>query len=1119
MLAGFLELKHMLVFVDGLDEAAGNRCYIEECIDRTSRDNTIGLMVSTREYAFESSLVCHRLSAFCPIKIQNLDHNQQARLIEKRLPSTSVSDFCIRLERVAAQNPEMASSPLLLCLLIEEYKRKGSIPTRRHDIYESLVQGLLLSHLEKYGEQHMSIRRSTRVQQNSFSDPADFLQALAFACHMRLHQRDFQWVSPAIKTEMQAIYKNATSAELQATWKNATSDSSMESMGQCLLDPVNTVGLLSRVGDGHFRFSHLTLQEYLAAKCILRTYNDAQQLLDQLMPLHSRWTREVARFVASMLPAKTFMSFCKLVLDSEDGSGAQCEMVRDFLKEFGPFKKVEQMVHNKLLEIRGANSQIAGLCHPSQELRNRVLSEMKKFGVPSDPFAQPDGIVAQLKRIAENCESKWYTRAAAIVSVVQIAQMDHCQKGSGRDDMLQWVLEMLVSSAEEDTHFVLVKGLGTCLNRVGHDEADYMMLASEDEQLVLGCLNHTTYHGTERSVRRLFEALADLKVYSEGLMDWVLGKSFIEKGQWPLRHVLLLCKKAVAFPDNCRATRLCRQLLGRVHAASIQAFQNEQDDLLKGLSIIFAIIGRNGPSAVLHFLQYGQARQHARMLCIAADFNIQFERPAVEDLARSLLSQDFFGVAGRFTDQSLLAHYLEHEYALYQSQLENTSSGYASRAFCYLQTVMEPAASDGGAPRQVAAKLKDFGIKVERRKRKQNHAQEHAQKRALSKVDTVCVRPAQTLLHESWSELKNESKQKVEKESEQTTWQKPIQTLEQESEYLSLATLATAVRAFTPSFKTSQRDAKNVLNLYCASRLWETSGLIQPNDLVKRLSLSDVQSEVASEKFGDFLTCKQPWIKGSSNHIGSWEQAVTNVMKDQTLGRLFFDIVLVHVQESFQTSPDTAMEKLKQLKDTIEQWQPSNAGEQLEQHFLLKELLIGCSSQEPQTWTGLVSSADCYQYDAYLSPNDAKSRDTRLHTAAGQKHQEKMEGCGDEKEAGNTSVSAAFVLGVVESIRTTSDAGVQEHACWALGSLAADGANRAHIVEAGGIDQVVMAMSSLPAAAGVQEQACWVLLNLAANNTAIQAQIAKVGGIKHMVTAMLAHRAAAGCRNRRARHF
>jgi len=283
-----------------------------------------------------------------------------------------------------------------------------------------------------------------------------------------------------------------------------------------------------------------------------------------------------------MLSAETFTRFCELVLASEDrdGAGAQCEIVHDFLKERGSSEKVEQMVRNKMREIRGADSLVTGLCHPSHELRDRVLSEMKLFRVPPDPFAYTDGTVAQLKHVAEDREREWYKRSAAILSVVQIAQMDHCQKGTGREDTLRWVLDMLLAGAEEDTYFARVTSLGTCFKGLGNHEAgvDCIMLASQHEQQIFACLN-LTLHEKQLSINGLSEALADLRAYSEGLVDWVLDKSLIEKGEWPLRHVLLFCERAAACADSGRAAYLFRHLLGRVHAMSTEAFQIEQEHI------------------------------------------------------------------------------------------------------------------------------------------------------------------------------------------------------------------------------------------------------------------------------------------------------------------------------------------------------------------------------------------------------------------------------------------------------------------------------------------------------------------------------------------------------------
>jgi len=138
-------------------------------------------------------------------------------------------------------------------------------------------------------------------------------------------------------------------------------------------------------------------------------------------PLHSRWTQEVLQFVACLLqPESVFTAFCGQVLECDDKSGTCCELVRDFLQKRGGSEEVEQMVRDKLRMIRGTEHLIAGLCHQSLEIRRLVLSEMKQFGVPSDPFV----IVARLQKVAEDYEAEWYTRAAAFFWLVQIAQMD-----------------------------------------------------------------------------------------------------------------------------------------------------------------------------------------------------------------------------------------------------------------------------------------------------------------------------------------------------------------------------------------------------------------------------------------------------------------------------------------------------------------------------------------------------------------------------------------------------------------------------------------------------------------------------------------------------------------------
>ena len=115
-------------------------------------------------------------------------------------------------------------------------------------------------------------------------------------------------------------------------WKEAVK---LEDVSKFVLD-LASVGLLSRVGEGEYRFSHLTLQEYLAASFVVSRFgHDAKELLDGFKPCHSPWKRMVLQFAACMLSEQVFEGFCQFVLASDDGTGSHCELVQDFLKERG----------------------------------------------------------------------------------------------------------------------------------------------------------------------------------------------------------------------------------------------------------------------------------------------------------------------------------------------------------------------------------------------------------------------------------------------------------------------------------------------------------------------------------------------------------------------------------------------------------------------------------------------------------------------------------------------------------------------------------------------------------------------------------------------------------------
>ena len=359
VLKKFLKMKRVLLIIDGLDEAGSMRASIESFADTSADKNNVSLIISTRHYAFKASRMENRLNDFQPLKILPFDEQRRNYLIRSRLLGDQQRTFCKQLAVVAQQTPEMESSPFLLALLIEVFKKSPNheIPTSRTELYDRQIHCTLMRHTSFKHLVAPCVRRSASLQylaahkiinsdlyRQIKSDPQcteylealktalrddkcevetdllqtidvvslrHFLELLAFVCQVRLGIRDFKWDSSEIQEEVQRRWEYSVSLEVVSRY---------------LLD-LSSVGILSRVGEGQFRFSHLSLQEYLAAAFVVRIYkNDMQQLVHQLEPLDSQ-RKGIAQFVGCMLGEEACADFCQFIVETD------FELVRNVLKE------------------------------------------------------------------------------------------------------------------------------------------------------------------------------------------------------------------------------------------------------------------------------------------------------------------------------------------------------------------------------------------------------------------------------------------------------------------------------------------------------------------------------------------------------------------------------------------------------------------------------------------------------------------------------------------------------------------------------------------------------------------------------------------------------------------
>ena len=607
MVIELFDLQQVFVCIDGLDEAASYRELIETAIDeaagsdREDARRPMRVLLSTREASYTHSRAMRRLGEFQVVKLQPLDEDRQDDMIRGRLSRDEMPNFKEQMSSTAELNPELATSPFLLSLMIQVYKQHGSIPAQRVELYAKQVEGVIRRCMQKAGARH-ALELYDYRQERVLHLAGEYLECISYVCQMRLERRDFTL--------------EACSHDLRGVWIHGPA---LLADLRNLLFGEPLVGLLSRVDSNTFRFSHLTLQEYLAACCTVRLYgHDALELVKHLTPFHSRWKREVLQFTACLLEESIFEALCAALMGEDDGAGANCEMVRSFLNErSGSVKKnVEKMLAGRVLELRGTENLIAGLCHPSSEARELLLSEMRRFCSPADVFG--DGTVAKLRAIAEDTNCAWYRRRAAILSLAQVVRMEHYEHQSGRADTLKWMLGMLdcEPGIRQDIHWALTTGLGSVLkkvNGISDSPQEGIILDEDDEGVLLQALEHTDNLAVA-------EAIADLQIHSLGLLDWLtsdLKSHLIVNGKWPIRHFLLMqsltASRLLLQQGGRRASRLVRTLLGRIHSVSVD--ESECELLMSRLAQLVPLVGEDDlQEHVLSFLSFGDAHQRARVL-------------------------------------------------------------------------------------------------------------------------------------------------------------------------------------------------------------------------------------------------------------------------------------------------------------------------------------------------------------------------------------------------------------------------------------------------------------------------------------------------------------------------
>ena len=233
-----------LILIDGLDEVPGRlREDIERGIMNLGRHLQQGKIV----LSCRSGDYLAPLPSFETAEIRPLTVDQIRRVVDSVLAPEEARAFYTALADGQHPAADLANRPLFLMYMLAIFKRRGTIPDRPIDLYEAITRLVI-----QEWDQQRGVRRSSKYAAFGVDDKRRFLADLAHELILRNRLRFDERELAAVYTLLADRY-DLPRNEATAVARELESHT----------------GLLVQSGE-LYEFSHLSLQEFLAADAMVR---------------------------------------------------------------------------------------------------------------------------------------------------------------------------------------------------------------------------------------------------------------------------------------------------------------------------------------------------------------------------------------------------------------------------------------------------------------------------------------------------------------------------------------------------------------------------------------------------------------------------------------------------------------------------------------------------------------------------------------------------------------------------------------------------------------------------------------------------------------------------------
>jgi len=277
-----------LVLLDGLDEVRETDCYrvLQEVRNFSTQFHAnrfiITCRIATREYTLEQ---------FTEVEVADFDEEQIAAFATKWFATQEQTKGYKFIQKLKANSPiqELATNPLLLTLLCLMFEESADFPANRSELYKEGLSVLLKKWDAKRGIEREQIYKKLSIQHKEY-----LLSQIALITFKR---GDYFFRQKEIEQYIADYICNIrdVSSEIEA----------LKLDSEAVLKSIEAQhGLLVERARGIYSFSHLTFQEYFAAREIIAG-SEPQALetaLNQMVShiTENRW-REVFLLSVGML--------------------------------------------------------------------------------------------------------------------------------------------------------------------------------------------------------------------------------------------------------------------------------------------------------------------------------------------------------------------------------------------------------------------------------------------------------------------------------------------------------------------------------------------------------------------------------------------------------------------------------------------------------------------------------------------------------------------------------------------------------------------------------------------------------------------------------------------------